>query len=205
MKTLAALLLLGLLPACAAPRPAPPPAAPPAAAVQPVPAALLQEDPFDAHYKVHCDNVSGTTVCVMTGNALRPFTPRYPMLALGAVSEVDKGGRQSFLLRAVYVGEGKPLAIGGGPSLRLSLDGQPVEFSGQGSLGSRYAGADGKAYEVALYEVTREVLARIAAAGAVSVSVRGDFPLEKSFGPVNKLYFQQFVKFYVDKPPAVGR
>ena len=168
----------------------------------PVPEGLLQEDPFDARYKVHCDDASGTTVCVMTGNALRPFSPRYPLLTLGAVSEVDKGGVARYFLRTVFVNEGPWLNIGRGGSLRLTLDGETIEASGAGSAGSRYVGEDQKRYEVALFDASATLLRKIAMARVVTVSLRGDFQLEKSFSNVNTLYFRQFVQHYIDKTPA---
>jgi len=168
----------------------------------PVPEGLLQEDPFDARYKVHCDDASGTTVCVMTGNALRPFSPRYPLLTLGAVSEVDKGGVARYFLRTVFVNEGPWLNIGRGASLRLTLDGETLEVSGAGSAGSRYVGEDQKRYEVALFDASAALLRKIAMARVVTVSLRGDFQLEKSFSNVNTLYFRQFVQHYIDKTPA---
>jgi hypothetical protein len=190
----AACLLPGLLLACATER-----------GPLPVPAALLQEDPFDARYKVHCDTVSGKTVCVMTGNALRPFNPRYPMLSLGVVSEVDVGGPPRYFLRTVFVNEKRWLNIGRGGTLRIVIDGEAVEFSGDGSRGSRYTGEREKLYEVARYETSAEIIKKIAAAREVLVSVKGEFPLEKSFGNVNNLYFQQFVRHYIDKTPTPGK
>ena len=168
----------------------------------PVPEGLLQEDPFDARYKVHCDNASGTTVCVMTGNALRPFSPRYPLLTLGAVSEVDKRGAARYFLRTVFVNESQWLNIGRGASLRLTLDGESIELSGAGSAGSRYTGEDKKLYEVALFEASAGIMRKISLARTVTVSLRGDFPLEKSFSNVNTLYFRQFVQHYIDKTPT---
>ena len=191
-------LVAGLLPllmvACATPR-----------APLPVPESLLQEDPFDARYKIHCDSVSGKTVCVMTGNALRPFSPRYPLLTLGVVSEVDKQGAPRYFLRTVFVNEGQWLNISGGGSLHVTLDGVPIELSGDGSRGSRYVGQDKKLYEVALFAVPAEVIRNISTAKAVIVSVHGDFLIEKSFGNVNTLYFRQFVQHYIDKTPTADK
>lgn len=167
----------------------------------PVPAGLLQEDPFDARYKVHCDTESGKTVCVMTGNALRPFSPRYPLLTLGVVSEADAHGSPRFFLRTVFVNEGRWLNIGRGSVLRITIDGEPVELGGAGSRGSRYTGDDRKIYEVALFDASAAIIRRISVAKAVGVSLKGDFLLEKSFSNVNSLYFRQFVQHYIDKTP----
>lgn len=168
----------------------------------PVPEALLKEDPFDAKYKVHCDTVMGKTVCVMTGNALPPFSPRYPMLTLGLVSEEEKNIPTRYFLRIVYVGEGNWLDIRRGNTLHLLIDGESVELGGEGSRDGRFVGEGGKVYEVARYEASRMLVKKIAAAGEVSVGLSGNFLLEKRFGMVNKLYFHQFVQHYIEKAPA---
>jgi len=190
-RLLVAFLLPSLLLACATQR-----------GPLPVPEGLLQEDPFDARYKVHCDTVSGKTVCVMTGNALRPFSPRYPLLTLGVVSETDKEGAPRYFLRTVFVNEGRWLNIGRGSSLRIVIDGESTELRGAGSKGSRYTGKDHKLYEVALFGAPADLIQKIAKARAVGVSLQGDFLLEKSFGNVNTLYFRQFVQHYIERTPT---
>lgn len=195
-KLLAVSLLPLLILACASPRGSLP---------LPVPADLLQEDPFDARYKVHCDDVSGRTVCVMTGNALRPFSPRYPLLTLGVVSEVDRLGAPRYFLRTVYVGEGQWLNIGRGSRLRIAIDGETVKLGGAGSKGSRYTGEDKKFYEVARFDASAAIIRKIALASTVAVSLQGDFLLEKNFGSVNTLYFRQFVQHYIDRTPTADK
>lgn len=191
-------LVAGLLPllllACASPR-----------GPLPVPASLLQEDPFDVRYKVHCDTVSGKTVCVMTGNALRPFSPRYPLLTLGVVSEVDKTGSPQYFLRTVFVNERQWLNIGRDTRLRVTIDGELVELTGPGSTATRYTGEDKKLYEVALFNASAAVIRNIAQARVVSVGMQGDFLLEKSFGNVNTLYFRQFVQHYIERTPTADK
>lgn len=184
-------LLPALIVACATPRG-------PVSA----PAALLQEDPFDAKYKVQCDAASGKTVCVMTGNALRPFTPRYPLLSLGVVSEAAASGPSRYFLRMVYIGERQWLNVGAGSTLSLTIDGESLAVPGAGSRGNRYTGEADKVYEVVLYETSAALIRKIAAAKNVVVGVKGDFPLEKSFGSFNHLYFRQFVQHYIDRAPA---
>jgi len=171
----------------------------------PVTAGLLQEDPFDVRYKVHCDSASGKTVCVMTGNALRPFSPRYPLMTLGLVSEVDTQGSPRYFLRTVFVNEGKWLTIDRGSILRITIDGESVELSGAGSEGNRYTGEEKKIYEVALFDASAAIVRKIAMGSSVTVSLRGDFLLEKSFSNVNTLYFRQFVQHYIDKTPTADK
>jgi hypothetical protein len=168
----------------------------------PVPETLLQEDPFDARYKVHCDEASGKTVCVMTGNALRPFSPRYPLLALGVGSEQRRDGAVRYFLRTVFVNETRWLNIARGRSLSLIIDGETVELDGDGSERSRYVGNGNKLYEVALFDASAALVQRIADARAVAVRLRGDFLLEKTFGNVNSLYFRQFVQHYIKNSPT---
>ena len=170
----------------------------------PAPAALLQEDPFDAHYKIHCDSSTGNTVCVMTGNALRPLSPRYPLLSLGLISEIDKAVQTKYFLRVLYVNEAQWLNIGPGNALTITVDGTALAFAGGGSAGTRYTGEAGKVYETARYETDAATIKMIARAKSVTVRVSGVSPLEKSFGSVNFLYFQQFIHHYVDKAPASG-
>ncbi len=170
-----------------------------------VPASLLQEDPFDVRYKVHCDNVSGKTVCVMTGNALRPFSPRYPLLTLGVVSEVDKNGAPRYFLRTVFVNEGQWLNISRDSRLRVTCDGESVEMTGAGSAGTRYTDEGNKRYEVALFDASAAVIRKIVQARSVAVGLQGDFLLEKSFGNVNTLYFRQFVQHYIEKTPTADK
>jgi hypothetical protein len=185
LPSLAAALLLA---ACATPGP------------RPVPTLLLQEDPFNAEYKVECDEVSGKTICSMTGNALKPFVPRYPLLALGIISEETRDNRTRFFLRILYVNEKEWLNLDEGESLQLILDGVSIVLDGPGSLSDRYVGEDGKVYEVALYETSDENIRKVAAAEKVAVQLGGDFELKKYFSPINKLYFHQFIMKYLNAP-----
>lgn len=192
------LFVVGLLPslllACATHR-----------APGPVPEALLLEDPFDPRYKMQCDNVSGKTICVMTGNALRPFNPRYPMLSLGLVSEAEKTGPPRYFFRTVFVNEKQWLNIDRGKTLYITIDGETYDFFGVGSHNNRYTGEREKLYEIALYETSAAIIKKIAQAKKVSVRLTGAFILEKSFGTVNNLYFQQFLRHYIEKTPAANQ
>ena len=183
---LASLAAALLLTACAAPGP------------RPVPTLLLQEDPFNAEYKVKCDEESGKTICSMTGNALKPFVPRYPLLSLGIISEETRDNRTRFFLRILYVNEKEWLNLVEGESLQLILDGVSITLDGPGSRSDRYVGEDGKVYEVALYETSGESIRKVAAAEKVAVHIGGDFELKKYFSPVNRLYFRQFIMKYFD-------
>ena len=93
------------------------------------------------------------------------------------------------------------LNLGEGATLQLVLDGEPVSLEGPGSAGERYTGEDGMVYEVALYETSGDFIRKVAGAGKVEVHATGDFEIDRHFGPVNRLYFQQFVVKYIDAQP----
>jgi len=161
------------------------------------PAVGIREESVDARYEYECDKVSGETVCVMTGNALLPLTPRYPMLTLGAVKSEDAGATRYFL-RVVAINQGAWVNIPRGPSLRLTIDGVPQDLSGQGSGGNRMAGEGGKRFEAAMFAVSPELIARISSARGVTARVQGDTVVEKRFGPVNQAYFAMFMRKYMN-------
>lgn len=167
----------------------------------PGPAVGAREERVDARYDYECDTVSGRTVCVMTGNALLPLTPRYPMLTLGAVRN-GEGDAARYFLRAVTISQGGWVDIPPGASLRLTIDGEPLELSGEGSAGNRMAGEAGKHFEAAVYPVPAELFARIGTARSVSARVQGATAVEKRFGPVNQAYFAMFVRKYLGGAPA---
>ena len=145
----------------------------------PGPAVDAREESVDARYDSECDIVSGRTVCVMTGNALQPLTPRYPMLTLGAVKS-GEGAAVRYFLRAVTISQGAGIDIPRGKSLLLTIDGVPLELSGDGSAGNRMAGEAGKHFEAAMYAAPPELIARIAGARSVTARVRGGAPRSRS-------------------------
>ena len=167
----------------------------------PGPAVGAREESVGARYDYECDTVSGRTVCVMTGNALQPLTPRYPMLTLGAVKS-GEGAAARYFLRVVTISQGAGIDIPRGKSLVLTIDGEPLELGGDGSAGNRMAGEAGKHFEAAMYAVPPELIARIGGARSVAARVRGAAVVEKRFGPVNQAYFAMFVRKYMSGAPA---
>jgi hypothetical protein len=167
----------------------------------PGPAVTLREESVEARYDYECDTVSGRTVCVMTGNALLPLTPRYPMLTLGAMKSEERGAARYFL-RLVAINHGSWVDIPRGPSLRLTIDGEPLELSGDGSSANRMAGEGGKHFEAATYAVPPELIARIGGATSVMVRVEGGAVVEKRFGPANQAHFSMFRRTYMGGAPA---
>lgn len=160
----------------------------------------VREESVDARYELECDTVSGEKVCVMIGNALAPLTPRYPMVTLGAVKR-ETGGTPRYFLRLVAINQGAWVDIGRGATLRLAIDGETLELSGEGSAGNRLAGEAGKHFEAALYAVEPAVVARIAGAKSVSARLTGKQVVEKRFGPINVAYFAMFMRKYMEGAP----
>jgi hypothetical protein len=159
------------------------------------------EETVGARYEYECDTVSGRTVCVMVGNALLPLTPRYPMLTLGAV-KTEEGGTARYFLRAVAINQGSWLDIPRGQSLRLTIDGEPIDLAGDGSGANRMAGEAGKHFEAATYAVPPELIARVGSAKSVAVRLQGRTVLEKRLGAANQAYFAMFVLKYMEGAPA---
>ncbi|HEY5998418.1 MAG TPA: hypothetical protein VI078_03845 [bacterium] len=165
------------------------------------PAVGVREESIDARYDYECDTVSGTTVCVMTGNALQPLAPRYPMITLGAVKR-EAGGTTRYFLRVAAINMGSWVDIRRGPSLRLTVDGETLDLSGDGSAGNRMAGEAGKHFEAATYPVAPELIARLGSAKSVAARVAGGTVVEKRFGPVNQAYFAMFRRKYMEGAPG---
>lgn len=165
------------------------------------PAVGQREESIDARYEYECDTVSGRTVCVMVGNALLPLTPRYPMLTLGAV-KTEEAGAARYFLRVVAINQGPWVDIPRGQSLRLTIDGETIDFAGEGSGANRMAGEGGKHFEAATYGVAPEVIARIGSARSVAVRIKGSTVLEKRLGPANQAYFAMFLLRYMKGAPA---
>jgi hypothetical protein len=165
------------------------------------PAVGVREESVEARYDYECDTVSGREVCVMTGNALLPLSPRYPMLTLGAVKS-GAGGASRYFLRVVAINLGSWVNIPRGNSLRLTIDGESVDLAGDGGGANRMAGERGKHFEAATYAVRPELIARIAGARTVTARVQGDAVVEKRIGPVNQAYFAMFMRNFMGGTPA---
>jgi len=82
-----------------------------------------------------------------------------------------------------------------GNTLTLLVDGKEMKLSGNGSFNKRKTVKDNFVSEVALYEVTREQLAKIAFAKQVKVRIKGaNGVVERDFGPENFRRFQEFLE-----------
>ncbi len=83
-----------------------------------------------------------------------------------------------------------------GQTLTLILDGTPMPITGSGSLNMRRTKGD-FAEEMALYEVTKAQLQKIASAKKVQVRIKGNNGLiEREFGAKNYERFRLFVITY---------
>ncbi len=83
-----------------------------------------------------------------------------------------------------------------GQTLTLLLDGQPMPITGSGSINTREMKGN-FVDEMALYEVTKAQLQKIATAKKVQVRVKGNNGLiDREFGPKNYEKFRLFVQTY---------
>ncbi len=88
------------------------------------------------------------------------------------------------------------LEIPAGETLTLTLDGKAMRLKGTGSANLRKREKN-LLREVAIYEVTREQLQRIATANEVKVGIQGRNGLvQREFKEPNFKKFQKFVTFY---------
>ena len=109
----------------------------------------LEEDLYEARYKQDCDTVAGKTLCIMTGDALQPFSPRYPLLSPGILKVQDEKGQSAYSLTAVSINMNEWMNIEKGKTLGLSIDNEDIELSGDDSSDQRIQCESGKVYEVA--------------------------------------------------------
>jgi len=86
------------------------------------------------------------------------------------------------------------LEIPVGTTLTLTVDGQDMNFTGNGSFNKRRSKLKGFVKETALYRVSRAQLEKIANAKRIKLRVRGRNGLvERDFAPENIKRFQDFV------------
>src|SRR5207237_7485561 len=86
------------------------------------------------------------------------------------------------------------LEIPVGTTLLLTVNGQEMDFTGNGSFNKRKSKQKGFVNETALYEVTYTQLGQIANAKQVKVRVKGrNGIVERDFAPENFKRFQDFV------------
>ena len=86
------------------------------------------------------------------------------------------------------------LEIPVGTTLMLTVDGQEMNFTGNGSFNKRKSKQKGFVNETALYRVVQTQLAKIANAKQVKVRVKGNNGIvERDFRPENFQRFQEFL------------
>lgn len=86
------------------------------------------------------------------------------------------------------------LEVPAGETLTITIDGQPIKFSGSGSANMRKPYKKELVREVAIYPATRIQLQKIALGKDVKVQIRGSNGLiEREFSKENQERFRQFV------------
>ena len=94
-------------------------------------------------------------------------------------------GRTQYRLDVTYTANDW-LFIEDGKSLRLIIDGEQVEYSGNGSSAYRNVLSGGRIHERAFYEVTPAQIRQIAEASEIRVRLEGSqFYAERVFSPAN--------------------
>lgn len=145
------------------------------------------------------DPISGQRTDLMSENILEsPRNPPREVIWLnGARVYKDAWNRYSSLyLEVSYMAKAETgsLEIPVGTTLLLNVDGEEMNFTGNGSFNKRKPHRKGFVNETALYEVTRGQLQKIAAAKQVKVRIKGNNGIiDREFGPENFKRFQDFV------------
>ena len=118
---------------------------------------------------------------------------------LGATKTTWDSGETQYLLAVTYRADNW-LFIEDGNSLRLIIDGEQVEYSGDGSSAYRNVLSGGRIHERAFYKVTPAQIRRIAEALEIRVRLEGNqFYAERIFSPLNIERFRAFVQQYLRK------
>jgi hypothetical protein len=143
-------------------------------------------------------NGDGTILVSMSGDRLVERSPNADYdLALNASRYENKDGSFFYSLTTIYEGS-KKLFVGPGQSLVLTVDGRPIALSGDGSARFREAVGPEVVRERAQYEISPDVLRRLANAKAVSVRLTGERrAVETSLSEQNMKNFRSFASDYV--------
>jgi len=145
------------------------------------------------------DPISGERTDMLSENILETTqTPPREVIWLNA-ERVYRGvwnSQSSIFLEVNYMARAESgyLEIPLGPSLFLTVDGQEMSFSGNGSFNKRKSARKGFVNETAFYPVNKQQLEKIANAKQVKVRIKGNNGIvEREFGPENFKRFQDFV------------
>ena len=120
-----------------------------------------------------------------------------PKMYLGATKTIWDSGLTQYRLDVTYTASDW-LFIDDGNSLRLIIDGEQVEYSGDGSSAYRNVLSGGTIHERAFYDVTPTQIRQIAEASEIRVRLEGNqFYAERVFSPANIERFRAFVGQYL--------
>lgn len=145
------------------------------------------------------DPITGERTDLMSENVLEtPQTPPREVVWLNAdhiyKDAWNRGGKTYLEVNYMAKTETGYLEIPIGTTLLLNVDGQELNFSGNGSFNKRKPWKKGFVRETALYEVSRTQLAKIANAKQIKVKIKGNNGIvERDFAPDNFKRFQDFL------------
>jgi hypothetical protein len=144
----------------------------------------------------YVDQGSGLRTDLMGENLLEGKGPTRELVWLNASRMFKNYTDAQYYLEVQYMARDEAgfLEIPSGETLTMTIDGQPLKFSGTGSANLRKPYKKELVREVALYPATRIQLQKIALGKDVKVSIRGNNGLiEREFSDENKERFRQFV------------
>jgi len=145
------------------------------------------------------DPISGQRTDLMSENMLETSQnpPREVIWLNAARVYRDTWNRRSELyLEVDYMARAETgyLEIPVGTTLMLTVDGQEMNFTGNGSFNKRKSKQKGFVNETALYRIVQTQLGKIANAKQVKVRVKGNNGIvERDFRPENFQRFQEFL------------
>lgn len=149
--------------------------------------------------KTERDDFRGLRAHRMHGNILGDPDRGGELIELNAEVITERKHVPRYALRLRYRDAHAWLKIPAGESLVVLVDTTPVALRGPGSRRNRSRHFGRGVQEEAHYEVTAEVLRRIAGATKVRLRIIGSREyVERAFTPANQSRFQEFVKEHLD-------
>src|SRR5258706_1015697 len=145
------------------------------------------------------DPITGKRTDLMSENMIEtPQNPPREVIWLNAARvyrDVWNRGSDLYLtLDYMARTEAGYLEIPVGTTLTLTVDGQDMHFTGNGSFNKRKSKLKGFVKETALYQVSRSQLEKIANAKQIKLRIKGrNGIVERDFAPENIRRFQDFV------------
>jgi hypothetical protein len=144
----------------------------------------------------YVDQGTGLRTDLMGENLLEGKGPTRELVWLNASRVFRNFNDAQYFLEVQYMAreDAGYLEIPSGETLTITIDGQPLKFSGTGGANMRKPYKKELVREVAIYPATRVQLQKIALGKEVKVSIRGNNGLiEREFSKENQERFRQFV------------